>query len=446
MDDLHSVVSKEQVEIERTFAGAVLVAPDLARKEAGWLAPETLMNPEIKEFWERVRSGEDPHSAGMSISVEFYSDLTRWMDLGLTSLAVGEYAAALQEKNYLRETIVSAEALVKASLDGRPTLVEQIVNSMMSKRFTNKTGMRNPKEIADSLNERIDQGNITIPWGVDSMDAATMGAERGTMTVLAGRPSMGKSSLAFQCNEHQALEQRLRVGVWAVEMSAEQMFARRNCYKVGATWQEVRSGLISPADKASLKKYNHEYAEALKGHMWINDSTETTTMDIVRTQLREGFDVLMIDHLGLLKDPRIKGERHDQYLGRLTETLHSLAKNTNSVVILLAQLNRGVEQRTDKRPTMSDLRDSGQIEQNADNVALIYGEWYYNVDADNVTEVNFGKFRDGVIHSRAYVRFDKTKQHFDSLEQREIDAISTAEMQAAKEGNPLDGLQEEIPF
>jgi replicative DNA helicase len=260
---------------------------------------------------------------------------------------------------------------------------------------------------------------------------------------------MGKSSLAFQCNEHQALEQELRVGVWALEMSGEQMFARRNCHKIGKAWMDVRSGHVTHEEEERLKQYVLEYAEQLDGHLYVNDNTSTTCADIVRIQQREKFDVLMIDHLGLLKDRKFSGERHDQYLGRLTEQLHSLAKDTHSVVLLLAQLNRGVEQRTDKRPHMGDLRDSGNIEQNADNVALLYGDWYYDKTAEPYTEIIMGKFRDGVKDRSAFVEFDMAMQEFKSVAVMEIDEASAEEMERTydTEGGQMQyNLQDEIPF
>ena len=443
MTDLHSIVSQEQVEIERLFVGSVVRSQDLALRDAGWLDPEVFMTPGYQEFWTRVKNGEDPIQ--VTFAMPELRDAFSWSNEILFN-KVGSYAHALVEKNYLRASILAAEQIVKYAQDGDEGGIQQVVATMSTQNAGGASGMRTPLEIAFSLNERIAKGNISIPWGIDSLDLATRGKERGTMTVLAGRPSMGKSSLAFQCNEHQALEQKLKVGVWSLEMSGEQIFARRNCYKIDRMWMDVRSGMISASEEESLKVYNVKYAEELDGHLLVNDSTATATMDIVRTQLQEKFDVIMIDHLGLLEDRPLKGERHDQKLGRITKTLHALAKNTNSVILLLAQLNRGVEQRSDKRPTMADLRDSGEIEQNADNVGLIYGEWYYDKNADNTTEINFGKFRDGLQHSTAYVRFVKHRQEFESLTQREIDDLATEQLELLGNGDDPLNLQEEMPF
>lgn len=444
MEELHSVVSQEQVETERALIGAVVRAPEFSMREAGWLTEETFMVPDHKIFWNRVLNGEDP--LVVIFDMPTMSKALSWSNDALYN-RVGDYATALHNKDYMRTAILAAEEIVKAARDGNRDLIQAIANTL-STSHGGSTGMRDALEIAESLNARIDSGNQSIPWGIASLDAATMGQERGTLTMLAARPSMGKSSLAFQCNEYQALERDLRVGVWALEMSGEQMFARRNCHKVNKTWMEVRSENITQSEKADLKQHNLDYAELIQGKLHINDKTHTTSADIIRTQLREQFDVVMIDHLGLLKDRPLRGERHDQKLGRISMALHELAKNTNCVVLLLAQLNRNLEQRSDKRPTMADLRDSGELEQNADNVALIYGEWYYDKNADNITELNFGKYRDGVKDRTAYVRFNMVTQQFDTVTQEELDEMSEEAMEevyATGDATPKS-TQTEIPF
>ncbi len=443
MTELHSIVSQEQVEIERAFAGAVFYNPKGAREQAGWLDPDSIMNPQIREYWKRVKEGEEPVTA--SYAVGWTHEPFGWGN-GVMSTRPGQYADALMKKKYMREAILGAEQIVKAAQEDNEDVIQAIASQMVTKSGGRDSSMRTPLEIGASLKKRIRKGNLSVPWGIESFDEATRGSERGTLTVLAGRPSMGKSSLAFQANEYQALRLDQKVGVWAIEMSAEQMFARRTCYRIGRSWMDVRAGLLSDAEQDELDGYVDEYSASLEGQMWVNDSTETTVAQIVRTQLQQNFDVLMIDHLGLLKDPQHGRERHDQYLGRLTETLHNLAKNTNAVIILLAQLNRSVEQRADKRPHMGDLRDSGAIEQNADNVALLFGEWYYDRDAANITEIIFGKFRDGVMNSSAYVEFLMREQRFVSVSQEAIDVMSEDNMQDAHEKKPPTHQHEEMPF
>ena len=445
MTDMHSIVSREQIETERALIGAVIRTSELALQEAGWLTEDNFMVPEHKQFWNRVLSGEDPVTA--CFAIPGMNAAFSWSNDALAG-RVGDYAQALYDKDQMRMAVIAAEEIVKATRNGDGDTIQAIAQTLSATQGGGATGMRTPLEIAVSLNERIDRGNLSIPWGIESLDLSTRGSERGTLTVLAARPSMGKSSLAFQVNEFQAIDLGLKVGVWALEMSAEQMFARRNCYKVGAMWMDVRSDNISTLQRGDLKKHNIGYAEMLEGKLGVNDSTHTRVSDIVKNQLRERYDVIMIDHGGLLKDKMIRGERYDQFIGRQTETLHSLAKNTQCVIILLWQLNRGVESRTDKRPNMGDLRDSGHIEQNADNVALLYGDWYYDrTNTDNLTEVIWGKYRDGVKDTICLVQFNMAKQVFESVEKKEFDAYIDGKMEDAHDGQPkMFNDPDDIPF
>lgn len=413
---MYSVVSNEQVEAEKLVIGC-LVRDESAIGQIGFLTEDDFMVPDHKQFWNRVKNGENP--VEVAFAIPGMNKAFTWSNDVLYGRS-GEYANVLQDKSYIREAVRVAEGIAKAATESDKDTIQALSHELVNQRAGGSSNMRSPLEIAESLNARIDKGNISIPWGMKSIDDSTRGSERGTLTVLAARPSMGKSSLAFQVNEFQATTMGLKVAVWALEMSAEQMFARRNCYKIKRMWMDVRSGHISPAEREELKKQVIGYAEWLDNRLMVNDDTSTTVSQIVRTQLRERYDVLMIDHLGLLKDKKINGERHDQYLGRLTETLHALAKQTFSVVILLAQLNRSVEGRSDKRPHMGDLRDSGQIEQNADNVALLYGDWYYDRTAEPITEVNWGKYRDGLKDTLCLVRFNMANQRFESVETREF--------------------------
>jgi replicative DNA helicase len=413
MTDLHSVVSAEQAEAERMLIGSVIRDPK-SLHTVGWLTEDAFMVPAHKQFWNRFLNGED--GLQITFSMPDMVDAITWSNDALFQRA-GDYAQALYDKDQSRMALIAAEEIVKASREGDKDAVQAIAYSLASSQGGGDNGMRDPVDIGVSLNKRIDQGNISVPWGIASMDTATRGSEKGTLTVLAARPSMGKSSLAFQTCEHRSIDLGKKVGVWALEMSGEQMVARRTCHKVGAMWMDVRSENISAAQREDLKKHVTGYTEMLQEYkMGINDSTSTTVADIVRTQLRMRYDVLMVDHLGLLDDKILRGERHDQKIGRQTRMLHNLAKNTFCVVILVAQLNREVEQRKDKRPHMGDLRDSGEIEQNADNVGLMYGEWYYDTEADNTTEVIWGKYRDGVKNSLSLVEFNLADQQFHSVD------------------------------
>jgi replicative DNA helicase len=174
------------------------------------------------------------------------------------------------------------------------------------------------------------------------------------------------------------------------------------------------SNRITNEQKANLKKFSHEIADRLGNNLSIID-TRQTTESIWRTVASNKPDLLVIDHLRYVKD---KGENENKRQGLICEGLHDLAKSYDLAVLLLVQLNRGVEHQTDKHPQLSDLRDSGEIEETADNVLMIYRDSYYNppqikIDKDP-TEVWVKKFRNGPTGIRIDLLFDKQSEWFET--------------------------------
>ena len=367
---------------------------------------------------------------------------------------------SLNRKSYLRFVTMGAGDLVRAAAKGDEGEIGAILDAMKHMDSGVSKSMRDPLDVADALIARLEKGNISVLFGIDSLDRVLGGAERGTFTILAGRTSMGKSSLAFDWAEYQALELGLRVGFFALEMTAEQMMARRVCHMVlnldgePASWQDVRNDLLPTTEKARLYTFIREYAQKIAGKLFINDDTNTTTSDILRTQMREKYDILYVDHIGILKDPQGRGERHDMYLGRMALSLHELAKNTNAIVVGIAQLNRETEKRGNKEPMLSDLQDSGKLEQNADNVLLMWRESYYDKSIQHAVDpmkIIVGKYRDGSRSNFAWIGFNLREQRFVSMTQEEIDKLSTDRMEDAHEGKEMVQGQlpqqpEDIPF
>lgn len=444
MSNFSDIVTNEQTQIEKMFIGAVLIDGDNARLNAGWLEDDAILTPKYREFWRRVRDGNDPIEVAAVMSLE---EIYQYINLVPTVQKVGEIAGALQSKSFLRLAVEDAKEIVRYAGDSDEEMILAVANRLANRSSGRGSELRDPYDIAASLKKRILSGNLSIPFYISSLDRSTGGSERGTLTIIAARPSMGKSSLMWQICEEQAINGYLVV-FYALEMSAEQMYARRVCYKIGKTWLDVRNGNYTPEEEKDLLKYIDGYAEMLaEVGMKVSDSTSTTSADIIRNQLKYRFDVNAVDHGGLMKDRKLGDERHDQFIGRQSEGLHSLAKNTQSVVYLLWQLNRKVEDRADKRPTMADLRDSGHLEQNADNVGLLYGNWYYDPeDTENITEIFWSKYRDGTKDSMSFVEYDMRSQQFKSVDKKDIDTYSAENMEAIREQQMKMNDVGDIPF
>ena len=446
MTDLMTTATQNQHQIEQLFAGAVMSGPDYARAKASWLSPDVFTDERLSTYWDKVRDGGNPIEVGFEMGLA--AELTKWSLSVVSVNDIESYAKSLQRAAYLRYAVMGAQDIVKAVQAGNVAEIDAILDAMKDQSTGVPGMMRDPDEVAENLKKRIELGNISIPYGIETVDYATSGAERGTCTVLAGRTSMGKSSLAFQWAEYQALVLGVRVAFFALEMSAEQMVARRLCHKVknksgqSASWEDVRSSYIGEPEKQHLYTLIDEYNESIKGKLFISDLTEVSTSDILQTQLREKYDVIYIDHLGLLKDRPRQGERYDQLLGRIVMSLHELAKNTRACVFVLAQLKRAVADRESKRPRLDDLQDSTKIESNADNVILLDRPSYWDrtlqEDPDPM-ELILAKYRDGSRSSTCWVGFNLREQRFVSIERPDLDELVTEGLEEANG-------QSEIPF
>lgn len=435
MPDLYAETASKQAQIEPSFAGCVALAPDYVRQVCRWLEPAKFSNEVIGKFWGKVLDGRDPMEVAGELNI--LPDLLKWINSTNSFQNADQFARAIAQKYYLRQVTLGAQDLAKAVASGDTDTIAGVVSALGMLDDGVEVDMRDVTEVGENLKDRITSGNISMKFGIDSVDIATGGSERGTMTVIAARPSMGKTALALEFAENQALLQGKKVAFFALEMTAEQLMARRVCHKVNnkqgypASWQDVRSENISETETLKLFDEIDKYAEKIKGKLFINDKTKTTSADIIKAQAKERYDVIYIDHLGLLKDKLQGNERTDQRLGRITMALHELAKDYDCVVYLLHQLNRGTEGRADHRPNMGDLRDSGEIEQNADNVILLYRDSYYNGGAEEVDpmELIIGKYRDGARLSNCYVGYDLRRQRFISVYAEDLNKVAEDAME-----------------
>lgn len=262
-------------------------------------------------------------------------------------------------------------------------------------------------DLLDSLENRSIQTYIT------KMDDALGGIERQTLTILAARPTMGKTTLAWQIARNVAAA-GMRSYFFSLEMSATALWAKAACGALGIRWKDVRSGNVTDEQITMIIDMSIELMNLYGENLLIDDGTNTSETIWAQVE-RHKPDIVVIDHLRLVADHH---DKEDKRLGIITQRLKDMAKGFNCGVICLAQLNRNVEQQTDKRPTLGDLRDSGQIEENADVVLMLYRDDYYNSEADDesrysLTEVLVRKFRDDIMNQRVKLAFDTRHQWFD---------------------------------
>ena len=326
---------------------------------------------------------------------------------------IRRYAEIVRERGILRKLLTASDEIATNAFNPQGKTVAKILDEAEQKIFNiGEEGSRMKQgfqgmdtlvvDLMDRVQEMADNPNdITgVPTGFYDLDRMTAGFQAGDMIVLAARPSMGKTALAINIAEHVALNEGLPVAVFSMEMGAAQL-AVRIVGSIGRINQgHLRTGKLTDDEWPRLT----EAIEKLRNISLHIDETPGLTPGELRANARRlarqcgKLGLIVVDYLQLMSGSSgSNGENRATELGEISRGLKMLAKELQCPVIALSQLNRSVEQRTDKRPMMSDLRESGAIEQDADIIMFIYRDEYYNKDSKEpgVAEVIIGKQRNG---------------------------------------------------
>ena len=345
---------------------------------------------------------------------------------------IRRYAEIVRERGILRKLVTASDEIATNAFNPQGRPVEKILDEAEQKIFNiGEEGSRMKQgfqsmdtlvvDLLDRVQEMADNPNdITgVPTGFYDLDRMTSGLQAGDMVVLAARPSMGKTAFAINIAEHVALNEGLPVAVFSMEMGAAQL-AVRIVGSIGRINQgNLRTGKLSDEEWPRLT----EAIERLRTVSLHIDETPGLTPSELRANARRlarqcgKLGLIVVDYLQLMSGSSASGgDNRATELGEISRGLKMLAKELQCPVIALSQLNRSVEQRTDKRPMMSDLRESGAIEQDADIIMFIYRDDYYNKDSKepNVAEVIIGKQRNGPTGT-VKLYFHKAQTRFESL-------------------------------
>lgn len=325
-----------------------------------------------------------------------------------TTANVEQYIKIVEEKSALRALIKTANELITLGYD--PTQeVEDILDSAERKIFDviqgrNQKGYTSIKDIlVDSFTELEQLYNqkqhITgVPTGFADLDYMTAGLHPSDLVIVAARPAMGKSAFALNIATHAAVRANTPVVIFSLEMSKEQMTNRILCSEAMVDSNKVRTGKIDDDDWTKLAAASGQLSEA---PIYIDDTPGITVMEMRakcrKLKLEKGIGLVVIDYIQLVQGNSRKGGSREQEISEISRSLKILAKEIGAPVIALSQLSRAVEQRPDHRPMLSDLRESGAIEQDADIVTFLYRDDYYNPDTErkNIAEVIVAKHRAG---------------------------------------------------
>lgn len=337
-------------------------------------------------------------------SLEFIRDLVSMVP---TSANVRYYALIVRDKAVLRRLIKVAEDtantcyLDKEKLDNILEKTEKQIFDIVQNKGTKE--FVDIKEIVlrsiDSIEAAAkNKGSVTgVATGFYDMDYKTAGLQPSDLILIAARPSMGKTALALTIAEHVALKSNITTAIFSLEMSQDQLIKRILSMNSKVDSQSIRIGALSGDDWTSLM----ESARIIGNSNLIIDDTSAISVSELRSKCRKlkiekKLGLVIIDYLQLMSGGK-RVESRQQEISEISRSLKSLARELNIPVIALSQLSRAVEQRPDKRPMLSDLRESGAIEQDADVVMFIYRDDYYNHDTEEpgVSEIIIGKQRNG---------------------------------------------------
>ncbi len=345
---------------------------------------------------------------------------------------IRRYAEIVRERSILRKLVSASDEISTAAFNPQGKGVDQILDEAEQKIFhigeegsRMKQGFQSMESLVVQLLGRVEEmsnspNDITgVPTGYYDLDRMTSGLQAGDLIVLAARPSMGKTALAINIAEHVALNEGLPVAVFSMEMGASQL-AVRIVGSIGRIDQgRLRTGKLQDEEWPRLT----EAIEKLRNVSLHIDETPGLTTSELRANARRlarqcgRLGLIVVDYLQLMSvSAGMSDENRATAIGEISRGLKMLAKELQCPVIALSQLSRGVESRTDKRPMLSDLRESGAIEQDADVVMFIYRDDYYNKDSKepNVAEVIISKQRNGPTGT-AKLAFMKNLTRFESM-------------------------------
>ena len=339
---------------------------------------------------------------------------------------INAYADIVAQRALVRSLIGVANEIADSGYDPQGRTSEELVDLAESKVFaiaegraSENEGPQNVDSILEKTLERIEilykspQDGVTgVDTGFNDLNKKTAGLQGSDLIIVAARPSMGKTTFAMNLCENAAMKQDKPVLIFSLEMPAEQLMMRMLASLSRVDQTKIRTGQLDDEDWARISSSMGILMD--KKNMYIDDSSGLTPTE-VRSRARriarehDGISMIMIDYLQLMRVPSLS-ENRTLEIAEISRSLKALAKELNVPVVALSQLNRSLEQRADKRPVNSDLRESGSIEQDADLIMFIYRDEVYNPDSSlkGIAEIILGKQRNGPIGS---VRLTFQGQH-----------------------------------
>lgn len=443
--DTNSHIPPQNIDAETSLLGAILIDSDAIVKIADLIVPEDfydqkngLIYQSIKQLYERhspidvLTVADKLRSDGNLDAVGGAGYLTELTNYVPTAAHVEQYANLVNQKALRRRLIKASQDITSLGFDEAKSL-QELIEEAEAKLF--EVSQKHVKQDIVSLEtilgdsfDRLDElhkdkGKIRgVPTGFKDLDGILAGLQKSDLFILAARPSMGKTALALNLAHNVATKAGEPVLVFSLEMSKEQLVDRMLAMESGVDAWALRTGNLSDQDFELIAQAMGTLSEA---QIYIDDTPGITVSDL-RTKARREMHqrplgLIIVDYLQLMSGgSKFGGDGNRvQEISEISRGLKGIARELNVPLIALSQLSRSVESRSPQIPQLSDLRESGSIEQDADVVAFIYREDYYNKESErqNITDIFIKKHRNGPTGA-VELFFEKDKQRFRSLDTR----------------------------
>lgn len=421
MSEVMQNMPPQSIEAEQAVLGAIMIDADRLISASERLLPQDFYRASHQRIFEAMLVLSDRGEAIDLVTVTAELSTLGILDEigGLPYLAelaegvptaanINYYVNVVDQKSTLRRLIRTASEIVTDGYE-RQNEVDVLLNEAERKILEVSQGKGSASfipisDVLTSAYATIDKlhkqsGETTgIPTGFQDLDKMTAGFQRNDLIIVAARPSVGKTAFALNISQNVATRADENVAIFSLEMGAEQLVMRMLCAEGNVDAQRLRTGQLEEEDWGKLSLAMSNLSQA---GIYIDDTPGIRVNDIRakcrRLKQEHGLGMIMIDYLQLIQGNGRSSDNRQQEVSEISRSLKSLARELEVPVIALSQLSRGVESRQDKRPMMSDIRESGAIEQDADIVAFLYRDDYYNKETEdaNTIEIIIAKQRNG---------------------------------------------------
>jgi replicative DNA helicase len=446
MSEMIQRIPPNNIEAEQSVLGAMLLDKEAISTATEFITGDDFYREAHKEIFEAI---VDIYNRGEPVDLITLTEklktrntleavggitfLTNLMDAVPTTHNVKYYAKIVEDKSLLRKLIKSSNEIIQKSYQAEEDIGEIIddaekgIFNISLNRSTQ--GFVHLKNILNANFDRIEQlylnkGKITgVPTGFHDLDNKLSGLQKSDLILIAARPSMGKSSFMMNIVQHAAVREKITTAIFSLEMSKEQLTQRLLCSEALIDAHRLRIGDINEDEWVKLARAMGPLSEA---PIYIDDTPSISITEMRakcrRLKLEHDLGLIVIDYLQLMQG-KGNAESRQQEISEISRSLKALAREINVPVVALSQLSRAPEMRADHKPVLSDLRESGAIEQDADVVMFLYRDEYYHPDTEkkNIGEVNIAKQRNGptgtveLIWLGQFTKFVNKEKHITAI-------------------------------